>query len=390
MFVRGIGEATDVVSKEMFRVISGGNLAKVFAGEKIKSKANLSLRPEGTAGVVRAVIEHGLVPQGSAPAKLMYAGPMFRGERPAAGRQRQFMQVGIECIGAEDASVDAEAIIMLMRFYKEVGFDIKKHLKLVINSMGCPSCRKQFRDDLKAFLNWHAKDLCEVCNERKDINPLRTLDCKCENCQKVLDGAPKISDYLCEECNEHFESVKQKLDAAGIEYVINEKLVRGLDYYTRTVFEVTTNLVGAQDALAGGGRYDGLVKELGGAQTPGFGFALGYERTLLALKNLGFEFEPAKECDYFVAAVDGNARQKVFEITQMLRDFDVNAEMDHQNRSLKSQFKLSDKLKARHTIIVGPDEIANNCLTIRDMETHEQSSVPVDKLFAYVNGEYKN
>lgn len=386
LFVRGIGEATDVVSKEMFRVISGGNLAKVLAGEKIKSKANLSLRPEGTAGVVRAVIQHALVPQGAAPAKLMYAGPMFRGERPAAGRQRQFMQVGVECVGADAASIDAEAIIMLMAFYEEIGFDVNKHINLVLNSMGCPNCRKTYRDDLKKFLDEHADELCETCNERKEANPLRTLDCKNEACQKALENAPKISDYLCDGCEEHFDSVKTMLDASGIKYTLDDKLVRGLDYYTRTVFEIRTDLVGAQDALAGGGRYDGLVKELGGPDTAGFGFALGYERTLLALKNLGFEFEPANTCDYFVASVDDSTRKMAFDVAQMLRNYGVNAELDHQNRSLKSQFKLSDKLFAKHTIILGPDELKDQTLTIRNMKSHDQISIPIDKLYAYVEG----
>lgn len=369
----------------MFRVISGGNLSKVLNGEKIKSSANLSLRPEGTAGVARAVIENGMVAQGSAPVKLMYAGPMFRGERPAAGRQRQFMQVGIECIGAASASVDAEAIIMLMRFYDELGFDVDKHLNLVINSMGCPSCRKKYREDLKSFLDNNINNLCATCQDRAQINPLRTLDCKNDDCQKVLEDAPKISNYLCDNCKEHFSATKNMLDAAGIKYSLDDKLVRGLDYYTRTVFEVQTNLVGAQDALAGGGRYDGLIKELGGQDSPGFGFALGYERTLLALKNLGFKFEPAKTCDYFIACVDDNTRSFGFEVAQKLRDFGYSAEVDHQNRSLKSQFKLADKLLAKFTIIIGEDEIKKNVLTIRNMKTHEQKEVSLDKLFAFVH-----
>lgn len=220
LFVRGIGQATDVVSKEMFRVISGGNLEKVFAGEKIKAKSNLSLRPEGTAGVVRAVIQNGMAPAGSAPLKLMYAGPMFRGERPAAGRQRQFIQVGVECIGAANPSIDAEAIIMLMRFYESLGFETSK-LSLVINSMGCPKCRAKYREDLLSFLNEHKSILCETCIDRTDINPLRTLDCKNENCQKVLEDAPKISDYLCDECKEHFENVKKMLTLANINFKEN-------------------------------------------------------------------------------------------------------------------------------------------------------------------------
>lgn len=217
LFVRGIGEATDVISKEMFRVISGGNLEKVFAGEKIKSKANLSLRPEGTAGVVRAVIQNGMVPQGSAPAKLMYAGPMFRGERPAAGRQRQFMQVGVECIGASSPTIDAEAIIMLLRFYESLGFKLED-LSLVINSMGCPNCRSKYRDAMIAFLDKCADKLCQTCHERKDTNPLRVLDCKCDDCQKILSEAPKISDFLCDDCRSHNDQVEKMLKIADINF----------------------------------------------------------------------------------------------------------------------------------------------------------------------------
>lgn len=217
LFVRGIGEATDVVNKEMFRVISGGNLEKVFAGEKIKAKSNLSLRPEGTAGVVRAVIQNGLVSPGAAPVKLMYMGPMFRGERPAAGRQRQFIQIGVECIGADNPSIDAEGIIMLLRFYESLGFDISR-LKLVINSMGCKDCREKYREDLLAFLQKNLEGLCETCKERAQINPLRTLDCKNPDCQNILDGAPKISDYLCDECKAHHDEVKSYLASAGINF----------------------------------------------------------------------------------------------------------------------------------------------------------------------------
>lgn len=218
--MRGIGQATDVVSKEMFRVISGGNLEKVFAGEKIKSKSNLSLRPEGTAGVVRAVIQNGLAPQGSAPLKLMYSGPMFRGERPAAGRQRQFMQIGVECLGSDEPSIDSEAIVMLMRFYQSLGFELSK-LKLIINSMGCKNCRPKYREALLAYLNTKKDNLCSTCNERIVKNPLRVLDCKNENCQKALEDAPKISDYLCQDCQNHYSSVKQLLSKANIKFSEN-------------------------------------------------------------------------------------------------------------------------------------------------------------------------
>lgn len=220
LFVRGIGKATDVVSKEMFRVISGGNFEKVLSGEKIKAKSNLSLRPEGTAGVVRAVIENGLAPQGCPPVKLMYMGPMFRAERPQDGRQRQFMQVGVECFGSSSPSIDAEGIIMLIRFYEALGFEIE-NLKLIINSMGCPDCRPQYRDALLKFLVEKQSQLCETCRERINVNPLRTLDCKSKDCQKVLEDAPKISDYLCDNCNHHHNELKVMLDSANIKFSEN-------------------------------------------------------------------------------------------------------------------------------------------------------------------------
>ncbi|MDO5329607.1 MAG: histidine--tRNA ligase [Coriobacteriia bacterium] len=369
LFSRGIGEDTDVVSKEMFNVLSGGNLDKLLNGEKVKNKSRFTLRPEGTAGVVRAYIQNNIIP----PAKLMYAGPMFRAERPQAGRQRQFMQVGIECIGPKEPSVDAEAINMLARFYDEIGL---RHYELVINSMGCPTCRKQYREELVKFLD--KLDLCLDCEQRKVVNPLRVLDCKNKDCQSKLEDAPKITDYLCDECKTHYESVKEKLI---LPYTEDPMLVRGLDYYTNTVFEVKFP---GLDAIAGGGRYDGLVKQLGGQDTPGFGFALGYERTLLALQQLEFQFEPAKVTDCFVASVDDSTRDKAFEITQTLRDVKISAEMDHMGRSLKSQFKFADKLHSKYTVILGPDELANNQVTVRDMKTHNQDLIDLDKLTAYI------
>ena len=225
LFVRGIGEATDVVSKEMFTAISGGNMQKLLAGEKLKSKSRLSLRPEGTAGVVRAVVQHNLVPQGGAPAKLMYAGPMFRAERPQKGRLRQFRQVGIECLGAEEPTVDAEAIIMLMRFFVRIGIPAGD-MRLLLNSMGCEKCRPAYREMVREFIRAHESEMCEECNRRADINPLRAFDCKNPECAAVMANAPKIIDHLCDDCREHYEAVKRYLDAAGIAYEEDSKLVR--------------------------------------------------------------------------------------------------------------------------------------------------------------------
>lgn len=380
LFVRGIGEATDVVSKEMFSAISGENLKRLLAGESIKAKSRLSLRPEGTAGVVRAVVQNDLVPQGAAPAKLMYAGPMFRAERPQKGRQRQFNQVGIECLGADEPTVDAEGIIMLMRFYEAIGIPVDR-TRLLVNSMGCEKCRPAYRDAVKAYMDAHADALCEDCLRRSEINPLRAFDCKKEGCAAVMEGAPKISDYLCDDCRAHYDAVKRLLDLAGISYIEDSRLVRGLDYYTRTVFEVqVVEGMGSQNAIGGGGRYDKLAEEVGGRPTPGFGFALGYERCLLALQAAGMELPGRPPCDIFVASVDDSVREMSFRIVQAARDVGLTAELDHQHRSLKSQFKLADKLNAVLVMVLGPDELASGVVKVRNMQTHHERTVELNAL----------
>lgn len=378
LFVRGIGEATDVVSKEMFAVISGGNMAKLMEGEKLPAKKQLSLRPEGTAGVVRACVQHDLVPQGAPPAKLMYAGQMFRAERPQQGRQREFNQVGIECLGADDPTIDAEAIIMLMRFFAEVGIS-SEAMTLLINSMGCENCRPIYRDAVHAYLEQHTDELCDTCKVRMDLNPLRAFDCKNPTCAQVMEGAPKIGDFLCEECKEHYEKVRQLLDLAGITHIEDSRLVRGLDYYTRTVFEVqVSGSDKAQNAIGGGGRYDKLAEEIGGRTTPGFGFALGFERCANVLADVGHAFPQAHACQAFIACVDDEVRTDAFALTQILRDAGIATEMDHQGRSLKSQFKLADKLGAEAVVILGPDELRDGHVRIRDMRSHEETVVDKD------------
>ncbi|MBQ3301984.1 MAG: histidine--tRNA ligase [Eggerthellaceae bacterium] len=380
LFVRGIGEATDVVSKEMFTAISGENLKTLIGGGHIKSKSRLSLRPEGTAGVVRAVVQHDLVPQGAAPAKLMYAGPMFRAERPQKGRQRQFNQVGIECLGAEAPSVDAEGIIMLMRFFGEVGIPADA-MTLLVNSMGCEKCRPAYRDAVRDYMAEHVEHLCEDCVRRMDTNPLRAFDCKQPGCREVMDGAPRIVDYLCDDCRDHYATVKSYLDAAGVSYVEDSKLVRGLDYYTRTVFEVqATGTDSAQNAIGGGGRYDKLAEEVGGRPTPGFGFALGFERCVIALEAAGHEFPKPATCKLFVACVDDSQRSAAFALVQACRDRGVSAAMSHQARSLKSQFKLADKLGAASVVTLGPDEIAAGVVILRDMASHEERPIAISDI----------
>ena len=380
LFVRGIGEATDVVSKEMFSALSGENLKRLTEGGSVKGKSRLALRPEGTAGIVRAAVQHDLVPQGAAPAKLMYAGPMFRAERPQKGRQRQFNQVGIECLGAQDPSVDAEGIIMLMRFYATIGIPVEK-TRLILNSMGCEACRPAYRQAVLDYMAAHEEELCEDCNRRAQLNPLRAFDCKNPGCKAVMAGAPKITDYLCDDCRAHHHTVKDYLALAGLTFEEDPALVRGLDYYTRTVFEVqVVEGMGSQNAIGGGGRYDKLVEEVGGRPTPGFGWALGYERCLLALEEAGHSFAPAQHCDVFIACVDDSARSATFELAQALRDAGLTCELDHQHRSLKSQFKLADKLNAVIVITLGPEELSSGKATARTMKSHRERRIDLAKL----------
>jgi histidyl-tRNA synthetase len=391
LFVRGIGEATDVVAKEMFQAISGENLKRLVAGEAIKSKSHLSLRPEGTAGVVRAVVQHDLVPQGAPPVKLMYAGPMFRAERPQKGRLRQFNQIGVECLGADAPSVDAEAIIMLMRFFEALGIPAAV-TRLLMNSMGCDDCRPAYREQVRAYILGHASELCEECTRRAQTNPLRAFDCKNPACVAVMAEAPLISDHLCDACKGHHEQVESYLDAAGVPFVRAPRLVRGLDYYTRTVFEVqVTEGMGSQNAIGGGGRYDKLAEELGGRPTPGLGFALGFERCVLALQAAGFSFPAAQSLDLFLACVDASVRKEAFHLLQACRDSGLVADMDHQGRSLKSQFKLADKLDAPMVLILGPEEMDKGLVKLRHMGTHAEAAIALDGLYAVLGGlEYEN
>ena len=288
VFVHGIGQSTDVVRKEMFRVFSGANLERVFTegtDTKLKPKQRLALRPEGTAGVVRAVVENNLVPQGSTPFKAYYAEAMFRGERPQKGRLRQFHQVGIEWLGAPDPAADAECIIMLMEFYKRLGFDLSK-LRLLINSMGDAQCRPAYREQVKQFILDHADEMCDECRERAELNPLRAFDCKNDHCREIMADAPLMGDNLCDECREHYEQVKRYLDVAGIEYVEDPTLVRGMGYYTGTIFEVS--MEGFGGSVAGGGRYDKMIGKFTGMDTPACGFSIGFERIVTILLDNGF------------------------------------------------------------------------------------------------------
>ncbi len=383
VFVHGIGQSTDVVRKEMFRVFSGANFARVLeegTDAKLKAKQRLALRPEGTAGVVRAVVENNLVPQGATPFKAYYCEAMFRGERPQKGRLRQFHQVGIEWLGAPDPAADAECIIMLMEFYKRLGFDLSK-LRLLINSMGDPACRPAYRDAVRAFILDHADEMCDECRERAEINPLRAFDCKNDHCREIMKDAPLMRDNLCDDCRAHYEQVKRYLDAAGIAYIEDPTLVRGLDYYTRTVFEVEAPGAGV-GSIGGGGRYDGLVELEGGKPTPGVGFAVGFERAMLALEAYGVDFAADAEPCVYVANAGADLRGEVFALTHELRAAGIRTEADYQGRSLKSQFKQADKLGAGLILVIGGDELAAGKVKVRNMVTHEEQLVDRDKVVA--------
>ena len=384
VFARGIGQATDVVDKEMFHVLSNDAFAKVSENIPLKDAQNLSLRPEGTAGVVRCAIEHNLVPQGGAAVKLMYAGPMFRCERPQKGRLRQFHQIGAECLGADDPTADAEMIAMLIGFFEKMGVK-RESVRLLVNSMGDDACRPAYRETVRQYIHDHSAELCDECNRRADINPLRAFDCKNERCSQIMDAAPKISDSLCDDCRSHYDAVKRYLDLSGIEYVEDPKLVRGLDYYTRTVFEVqVTDGLGSQNAIGGGGRYDKLMQVMGGKSVPGIGFALGFERTYLALQAAGVDFEEGPACDVYVAVVDGTCGDAAFSVVQSLRNSGISADQDHQSRSLKSQFKQADKTGCKLVAVVGPDELAQGKVTLRDMQTHDEALTDIDNVVSEV------
>jgi histidyl-tRNA synthetase len=361
VFTRGIGEATDIVSKEMYTFEDKGG-------------RSITLRPEGTASVVRSALEHHLADNGQS-AKLYYAGPMFRYERPQAGRMRQFWQIGLEALGMAEPTVDAEVIAVLMEFFAAVGVPAGR-ITLLINSMGDETCRPAYRDRVATFIRDNSADLCEECNRRAETNPLRAFDCKNQQCRTVMGEAPLLRDALCDDCAAHYAAVKGHLDRLGIVYVEDPHLVRGLDYYTRTVFEVQAEGLGAQNAIGGGGRYDRLFQEYGGPATPGLGFALGFERTLLALQAAGVTVPRIPVAEVFVARVDDSVVDDVFDITQDLRAAGIAAEMDHQRRSLKSQMKLADRLGAARVVFVGPDELAAGAVKVRDMGTKEETSVP--------------
>ncbi len=363
LFTRNLGETTDVVSKEMYTFES-------------RSGKSLTLRPEGTAPAIRAYVQHNL--GATLPVvKMYYIGRIFRYERPQAGRYREHTQFGIEAVGAIDPAIDAEIISMAAHFFASIGIN---EYTLKLNSIGCPKCRPIHRQALLNFAKDKLDSLCETCRKRYETNPLRMLDCKVPTCKNALANAPKIADYLDEECAEHFKSVKEYLTKLGLNYTFDPNLVRGFDYYTRTAFEFISNELGAQNAIGGGGRYDNLVAELGGPPTPAIGFGLGLERLMLTLDALGVQLPIETGITAFVATLGKEPHDAAIKIISDLRKQGISCDMDYTGRSLKAQMKLADKLGAKYAIILGEEEINAGMAVVRNMATSEQSSVAINEL----------
>ena len=360
VFTRSIGETTDIVEKEMYTFNDKGG-------------DSLTLRPEGTASVVRAYVEHNLYNPPSV-VKLYYMGPMFRCERPQAGRYRQFYQIGAEVFGTENPEIDADVICMLMSYFERLGL---KELELQINSLGCDECRPKFRDALINFLKGKGSLLCEDCQKRFERNPLRIFDCKSTNCHEATKGAPTIEDYRCDSCKSHFNSTINFLDKLNIPYVKNSKLVRGLDYYTKTAFEIISKSLGSQNAIAGGGRYDKLVEEFGGPPTPAFGFAIGVDRTAQLIEDKN---HPSLAPIVFIAALGERASQKSFELINNLRQNGIRAERDYENGSLKSQLRKANKFGVKYTLIIGDNELDKGKVIFRDMSGSQQDEIDIGKI----------
>lgn len=361
LFLRGIGTTTDIVSKEMYTFTDRGD-------------RSITLRPENTASVVRAYLENKLYAN-TPLVKLFYIGAMFRYDRPQAGRFRQFHQFGVEAIGAKGPNIDAEIIALAAAVLSKLGLT---DTKLLINSVGCPQCRPKYREVLQSFFREKLAGLCPDCNSRFEQNPLRILDCKNKSCQELAVGFPTLSTCLCDECVEHFFDLRNYLKSANIDYHVDQSLVRGLDYYTKTAFEFKYSPLGAQDAVCGGGRYDGLIEECGGDSTPGIGFAMGIERILLALEKQDLLQAEEVLPTVFIASMDKDSAIIAFGLLNKLRLNSIYADMDFNNRSFKSQMKLANKLQAKKLIIIGSEEMANAQLVLKNMENGEQETLPLN------------
>ncbi len=365
LFARGVGQTTDVVQKEMYTFDTKG-------GESV------TLRPEGTAGAARAVLEHALENEGL-PIKASYFVSCYRYEKPQAGRLREFHQFGIEEYGTQAPAADAEIICLAQSVLDRLGLS---QVHLEINSIGCPECRAKYNEALCEYYSQYRDRLCPTCLTRLEKNPLRLLDCKSPEDHKLAEGAPKITDYLCTECETHFAEVKKYLDAAGVEYTVNPYIVRGLDYYTKTVFEFVTDCIGAQGTVCGGGRYDGLIEELGGKHMPSLGFAMGMERLLMVMDAQKIEIPDNDKTALYIATMGDAAKAKAFELLRRVREFGLIAETDVVGRGLRAQMKYADKIGAKYSMVIGDNEIEQNTAKVKNMDSGEQTELALDESFA--------
>ncbi len=364
LFERGVGEATDIVNKEMY----------VFED---KGEELLALRPEGTAGTVRAFIEHGSYVEG--PQKWFYVGPMFRRERPQKGRYRQFHQIGCEAFGIAEPLIDAEQIALVADYFARLGVGAK----LKLNTVGDGACRPAYLAELKAYLSGRKAELCADCNDRIERNPLRVLDCKVEGCQPVLDRAPRLLDRLCDGCRAHFDQVKAALDALGVAYEVNGRLVRGLDYYVRTAYEFTSDALGSQSAVAGGGRYDRLVETLGGPPTPGIGFALGEERLAMILEKAG-RAPPVEAPVVFFVTADAEGALEALRRAAELRRAGIACDLDPRGGKMKAQFKQAERVGARYALVLGGNEVRTGDAKLKDMQSREETPIALSQLASHL------
>lgn len=368
LFQRGVGDTTDVVQKEMYTFDDKGG-------------RSITLRPEGTAGAVRSYLENGLCNE-ALPQKVCYITSCYRYEKPQAGRLREFHQFGVECFGTASPLADAEIIALAKSIFDNLEV---KNLSLEINSIGCPTCRAEYHKALKEYFEGKKDQLCDTCKDRLDRNPMRILDCKSPVCSEIAKDAPVVIDYLCDECKEHFEKVQQYLNAQNIEYKINPKIVRGLDYYTKTVFEFVSNSIGAQGTVCGGGRYDGLVEELGGQHTASLGFGMGLERLMMLMEAQNCPFPEPNKADLFIVAMGDKATLKALEISKDMRAEGFSCLMDLNQRSVRAQMKYANKLGAKFNLVIGDNEVESKTAMLKNMATGEESEIALD---TFVNGFY--
>lgn len=362
LFTRSVGDTTDVVQKEMYTFTDKGG-------------RDLTLRPEGTAGINRAVLQSGLINE-ALPVKVSYNISCFRNEKPQAGRFRQFHQLGVEMFGSASPSADVEVISFVNDFFAILGIE---GLSLEINSIGCPTCRKEYHAALKQYFEARKDELCETCLTRLDKNPMRILDCKSPVCKEIAKDAPVVLDYLCDDCKAHFEGLKKRLDALNIAYVVNPRIVRGLDYYNKTVFEFVSGDIGAQSTVCGGGRYDGLLKSLGGNDQPALGFAMGIERLLMVAEAQDVEIPAPQPCDLYIASIGEEASIRALQLVTDLRNEGFYAECDTMGRSVKAQMKYADKIEAQFSMVLGDTELAENKANIKNMQTGESCEITLDE-----------